>query len=85
MLAMALSAFLMLRSSRSTEADRIRQATLETRYALGVVARAGRAAGRELGTSLNDGLAARRTAAEIGRVLDRARPSEPDVLDVHGG
>lgn len=81
----ALSALLLFRGSAPTEADRIGRASLETRYALGVVARAGRTAGRELGISLNDGLAARRTAAEIGRALDRARPSQPEILDVHGG
>lgn len=84
-LIIGLSAILVSRPTRPTEAERIERATIEAQYALGVVARAGRAAGRELGDSLDDGLPTRRTAAEIERVLDRARTSGPEVLDVHGG
>jgi anti-sigma factor RsiW len=84
-LVMGLSAMLLPRSTRPTSTDQIEQATVEARYALGVVARAGRAAGREVGDSLAHGLPVRETAAEIGYVLDRVRSSDPEILDVHGG
>jgi hypothetical protein len=84
-LIIGLSAMLVSRPTRPTEAERVERATIEVQYALGVVARAGRAAGRELGDSLDDGLPTRRTADEIERVLDRASTTGPEVLDVHGG
>ena len=80
-----LTAILATNVTRSPTPTDVERATMEVRYALGVVTRANRAAGRELGDTLNQGLPVERTASRIGRVLDHAREHRPVELDVHGG
>ena len=81
----AVSGVLLTRSAPAPDATGIEKATREVHYALGVIAHANRAAGREIGNTLNEGLPARRAAAELGRVLERARPNGSNELDIHGG
>jgi anti-sigma factor RsiW len=85
LLAAGLSAIIATSIPPSPDSADIDRAALEVRYALGVVTRANRAAGRELGETLNHGLPVEPTASRIGRVLEHARGNRPVEVDVHGG